>query len=28
VLAGPQHVHVDAKVCAAATLLISKPPDL
>lgn len=26
-LAGPQHVRVDAKGCAAATLLIFKPPD-
>jgi hypothetical protein len=26
-LAGPQHVHVDAKACAAATLLIFKPPE-
>jgi hypothetical protein len=26
-LAGPQHVHIDAKGCAAATLLIFKPPD-
>jgi len=27
-LAGPQHVRVDAKGCAAATLLIFKPPNL
>jgi hypothetical protein len=26
-VAGPQHVRVDAKGCAAATLLIFKPPD-
>jgi hypothetical protein len=26
-LAGPQHVRIDAKGCAAATLLIFKPPD-